>query len=94
MEVTMDWVVEDENMLDKLPEIVMSHWSTNVNPATQKAEIRKIRVLCQSMQDMSEIPSQASREVWCFMLVIPATSEATGRRTALRPAQAYSQKSS
>jgi hypothetical protein len=63
MEVTMDWVVEDENMLGKLPEMVMSHWSTNVSPATQQAEIRKIRVPCQLMQDMSNHISSIKRGV-------------------------------
>jgi hypothetical protein len=76
--------VWDEDTLVKLPEIVMSHWFRPGILATQQAEIRRIRVPVQPVQDISETQSQATRQGWWYMPFFPATSEATDMRITLR----------
>jgi hypothetical protein len=84
----MPWTgpVGDKDTLVKLPEIITSHRFRPVILATQKAEIRRIRVPGQPMQDNSDSQSQAARQGWWYMLLIPATTEATDMRITLRSA--------
>jgi hypothetical protein len=54
---------ENEDMVFVLPVLVTSHLIMTVIPNTQQAELRRFRVPGPPLQNMSETPSQVTREV-------------------------------